>query len=432
MATEKLILNSLMAEGEGGGGDGGDGGGATDLGDGEEHLDGEPADTDGAHDTDGKGGEPELKVDGRNNPDAVRKHLAEMKADPEKAALAKAITDGLGKKRGYEAEFPTVKDAREVNQLIKSVGGREAVTTAIESHAVMQQVDTELAEANPAVVKRLFDQAPEGMVKLMPSIMESAAKANPEAFKASLAPHVAAMLQGDGLTGALNALVDAFNTDNKDGLKDVIGRILQYYKGLMQGAAPKAKDPDREKFEKDRTDWETQKQQETTREIFSSNLAHSGNKIDAELAADAKRLGLGKAALEKLRQDVWRNIETRRNADNGFKSALQTKFSSKTAKVDAVKHLNEFTDSVVKAAVDEEVISRYGERKKVVRVDPTAPKGKPGAPGTKTAAAPVVGAIKIPAPLSRQEIDYDDPRTTTRGLQNHVAVRKSDKKLVQW
>lgn len=431
MAVEELILDSLMAEGEGGGAEGDPGGAADELG-GEEHLGGEPADTDGAADPAGKTGEPDPKVDGRNNPDAIRKHLAEMKADPEKAALAKAITDGLGKKRGYEAEFPTVREAREVKQLIESVGGREAVTAAIESHATMQQVDAEIAEGNPAVAKRMFEQAPEGMVKLVPSILDQAAKANPDAYQAAIAPHAVAMLQKDGMTGALNALVDAFNTDNKDGMKDVIGRILQYYKGLMQGAAPKVKDPDREKFEKEKSDYETERQRETTQEIFNSNLAHSGNKIDAALAADVKRLGLSKGAIDKLRMDVWRNIEAKRNADDNFKSTLQRKFASKTAKVDAVKHLNDFTDNAVKDAVDEEVISRYGERKTVKRADPTAPKGKPGAVAGKSAAAPAPGAIKIPAPLSRQEIDYDDPRTTTRGIQNGVAVRKSDKKLVQW
>jgi hypothetical protein len=418
----------------GGGGEAIDAGGAADedLESGQ-HQDGEPAGTDGAHEPVTKPGEGEPKVDGRNNPDAIRKHLAEMKADPAKAELAKAITDGLGKKRGYEAEFPTVREAREVKQLIESAGGREAVTAAIASHATMQQVDTELAQANPAVVKRMFDQAPEGMVKLVPSIMEQAAKANPEAFKASLAPHVAQMLAGDGMTGALNALIDAFNTDNKAGMQDVLGRILQYYKSLMQGAAPKGKDPDREAFEKEKTEYEKGKETERTREIFNSNLTHSGTRIDAALASDAKRLNLGPAALERLRQDVWRNIEARRNADNLFKTTLQSKFASNNAKIDAVKHLNDFTDKVVKAAVDEEVIARYGERKKAEpKKDPLAPKGKPGAPAGKPAAVPVAGAIKIAAPLSSREIDYDDPRTTTKGVMSGVAVRKSDKKLVQW
>lgn len=419
--------------GGGGGAEVDAGGGADDGLEIEQHHDGETAGNDGAEGSVAKPGEGEPKTDGRNNPDAIRKHLAEMKADPAKAELAKAITDGLGKKRGYEAEFPTVREAREVKQLIETAGGREAVTAAIESHATMQRVDALLEAGDPAVVQQMFEQAPAGMLKLVPSILDQAAKANPEAFKASLAPHVASMLAGDGMTGALNALVDAFNTDNKKGMEDVLGRILQYYKGLMQGAAPKGKDPDREKFNQEKSDWEKQKQTETTTEIFNNNLAHSGNKIDAELAADAKRLGLGKAALERLRQDVWRNIEARRGADAVFKAALQNKFTSKTAKVDAVKHLNDFTDKVVKEAVDEEVIARYGERKKAdPKKDPLAPKGKPGTPAGKPAAAPVAGAIRIPAPLTPREIDYDDPRTTTKGVLSGVAVRKSDKKLVQW
>lgn len=421
--------------GGGGGAEVDAGGGADDGLEIEQHHDGETAGNDEAEGSVAKSGEREPKTDGRNNPDAIRKHLAEMKADPAKAELAKAITDGLGKKRGYEAEFPTVREAREVKQLIETAGGREAVTTAIASHATMQRVDAMLEVGDPAVAQEMWEQSPAGMAKLVGPILDQAAKSNPEAYQAAIAPHVLQMLDRDGFRGALNGLVDALNgnkLDGEGGVKDIVGRILQYYKGLMQGAAPKGKDPDREKFNQEKSDWEKQKQTETTTEIFNNNLAHSGNKIDAELAADAKRLGLGKAALERLRQDVWRNIEARRGADAVFKAALQNKFTSNTAKVDAVKHLNDFTDKVVKEAVDEEVIARYGERKAVARKDVLAPKGKPGTPAGKPAAAPVAGAIRIPAPLTPREIDYDDPRTTTKGVLSGVVVRKSDKKLVQW
>lgn len=430
MAAEELVLDSLMAEGEGGGDAGGDAG---DLGGEEQQLDGQETDgADGTTKQGGKGGEQEEKPDGRKNPDAIRKHLAALKADPNTKEFGQELTNKLGKVRGYEEVFPTVKEAREVRTLLESVGGREAVTAAIESHATMQRVDQQIDAGDPAVVEEMFKQSPEGMAKLVGPILDQLSKANPAAYKAALVPHAVAMLEGDGLTGALNAMVDAFNKDDKPGMQDMLGRLIQYYKGLMQGAKPKGIDPDRAAFEKEKTDFQTQKQQEAIKSTFNANLEYSAGKIDAGIAADIKRLNLSEKQVEKLRQNVWKELETRRNKDSVFTSTLNSKFDAKTSKADAVTWLNGFTDRNVADAINEVVTSYYGDRKAApARVDPTAPKKGAPAAGAAKGAAPA-GTIKVPKALTFAEIDYNDPRTTTKSVQNHIAVRKSDKKLVQW
>lgn len=431
MAAEELVLDSLMAEGDGGGDAGGDAG---DLG-GEENqqVDGQETGTDGVTKQGGKAGEQDDKQDGRKNPDAIRKHLAALKADPTTKEFGQELTNKLGKVRGYEEVFPTVKEARETRTLIESVGGREAVTAAIESHATMQRVDQQIAAGDPAVVEDMFKQSPEGMAKLAGPILDQLAKANPAAYKAALVPHAIAMMQADGFSPAfLNSLVDSFNKDDKAGLQEKIGSLIEYYKGLMQGAKPKGIDPDRVKLDDDKKAWETQKQQEAIKSTFNTNLDYSASKIDAGIAADVKRLNLSEKQVEKLRQNVWKELETRRNKDSVFTTTLNSKFDGKTPKADAVTWLNGFTDRNVADAINEVVTSYYGDRKAVpARVDPTAPKKAAGA-GKGAAAAPAAGAIKVPKALTFAEIDYNDPRTTTKGVLGGVAVRKSDKKLVQW
>jgi hypothetical protein len=425
-----LVLDGLMAEGEDAGTvvetpeAGGEQGGEQQQQGGEQEIDpdtGLPIDK----------GQADDKQDGRKNPDAIRKHLAQLKANPETAELGKEVTNRLGKVRGYEEVFPTVREAREVKQWMDTVGGRDAVTAAVESHATMQRVDAMLATGNKEVLKDIFQQAPEGMVKLTGPILDEVQKLNPTAYKGIITPHAVAMLNNDGMPGALNALVDAFNKDDKAGMQDLIGRLVQYYKGLMQGAKPAGKDPDREAFEQEKTEFRKQNETQAITQTFNANLEYSAGKIDAGLAADIKRLNLSPKAVEKLRQDVWREIETRRKADKTFMSTLQSKFDGKMPKPEAAAHLNGFTDRTVQAAIDDVVETYYGPRKvtpKTDKIDPTAPKKRPGASGAGAGAAADTGWVKVPGPPDRKDIDYSHKDTDPI---NGKAVLKSGKRA-QW
>ncbi len=424
------VIECLWAEGEGGDGANVDAGtgtgevespdsGETDVvsGDASDGGDGKTADADAgaskdaraAHDA--EGGEAEHKADGRNNPDAIRKHLAALKADAATAPLAKAITDGLGKKRGYEEVFPTVREAREVRQLLETVGGREAVTNALESQSAMRRMDAALAAGDPMVLKDIFEQAPEGMVKLGAPVLDEIARRNPQAYQAMIAPHVIGALEGRGWTGALNSLVDALNKDDRAGMKDILGRITKDYTAMLQGARERARpqqiDPERAKFEEEKKNFENEKRQQAIKGTFHENLAYSANKIEEGLRADVKRLGLSPKAVEKLRQDVWREIERRRNSDATFKNQVNLKFDGKTPKPDAVRFLNQYTDQNVKDAIDEVVTTYYGPRKAIVtqKINPTAPKKQVATAGKPSGQQPV-GWTRVMAPPVPKEINY--------------------------
>ena len=112
--------------------------------------------------------EPE-KTDGRKQPDALRKRIADLRrqadsvADPaEKQRLiedAKALNDGMGKMRAYEQHFPTVKEARETKALVESLGGREGLTSLQNVQARAAEIDRALETGDlpswPGCGKRL-------------------------------------------------------------------------------------------------------------------------------------------------------------------------------------------------------------------------------------------------------------------------------------
>ncbi len=368
--------------------------------------------------------------DGRNQPDALRKHLAALKADPATAAVAKTITDRVGKTFGYEQAFPTVREAKEAKTLIESFGGRESITAAVESHAAMQRVDALLEAGDPAVLEDIFKQAPEGMAKLVPGILDKLATLNPAAYDSAIGPHAVALMGKAGLPGAINSLVDAFDApagpNREAAMKDILGRIVQWYSGLMKGAAPKAADPERVKFEKEKTDWNEKQSADATKATFDTTTAYAGGKIDAALVPEIKRLGLGQKASEALRQDVWTELQRVRNADAVYKSGLSAQFEGKKPKAGAVAYLNGYTDRLMKDAIASAVATRYGDVKVAARVNPTAP--KVAAKGAAVVAA-AAGSTRVTGPPPAKDIDYEDKRTDTFAGR---AVLKSTKKLVNW
>src|SRR5271170_4722267 len=94
------------------------------------------------------------KQDGRNQPDALKKRIAELRrqadgiVDPaQKAALladAKELNNRVGKVAAYEQQFPTVREAREVKALVESFGGRDGLARVQTDLARAQTVDNQL------------------------------------------------------------------------------------------------------------------------------------------------------------------------------------------------------------------------------------------------------------------------------------------------
>ena len=120
------------------------------------------------------------KLDGRNQPDALKKRISELRrqadsiADPaQKAALladAKALNDTVGKGRAYEQVWPTVREAREAKTLVESFGGKDGLAQVQQTLSRVQEIDAALESGDPRAVEALWKDAPEGMVKLAPMI----------------------------------------------------------------------------------------------------------------------------------------------------------------------------------------------------------------------------------------------------------------------
>jgi hypothetical protein len=106
-----------------------------------------------------------------------------------KAALdrIKLLYDTTGKARGYEEQFPTVREAREVKALLDTVGGRDGFLKMQATLSEVEQIDALLSAGDASVIDRMWQEAPEGMPKLVPHIIDRFAKEKPQEYQQFIA-----------------------------------------------------------------------------------------------------------------------------------------------------------------------------------------------------------------------------------------------------
>jgi hypothetical protein len=372
---------------------------------------------------------PGEKLDGRNRPDSNRKALKWLQDQAnEHAPAVKQINNELGRARAYQQVYPTVQEARDSKALFEAVGGSEGVAGLQQARASMERIDSMLEEGNPQVWEDVFKQAPEGMVKLFPSFLDQVAKINPQVFEEVMTPQAVQFMDKQGLTGALNNLIDAFQKDDKESMKTILSRIGGWYGGLKKGATERGAvkpDPEREKFTKEKTEWEEKRGQEESGQAVSSANVYAGNVIDKIIAPDLAKLKLSKEAVGELRQDIWREIQKQRNADQNYKAAIEQKWKGKDRIAESTKYMNSQTDLRAKKIAEKIINTRYGHLLK-------GGKSATAAPGTKTSPTSLgvkAGVEKVAVKPDRSTIDYD--KTTADDILSRRATLTGGKK-VSW
>jgi hypothetical protein len=325
----------------------------------------------------------EAKADARRNPDAIRKTLKWLSEQNggEFKSQASALNHELGKSRAYSQVYPTVEEARSSKALFESVGGVEGIQNLQSSRAKVEQIDSQLAAGDPAVLDALFaDDTKEGMTKLVAPILERIAQQNPQAYEQAITPHALGFMEKAGLVGSLNALVAAFRKGDAETQKDVLTDIVNWYNGLRQNSQTvqaKTPDPAREKFDAERKEFDKKQHDAQVGEVFNGNLNYASSKIDEHLKPYMAKLNLKGEALELLRQDVWKKFEKTRNASPEFKTFTSANYKQGKGFKDAAQaktYLNNLVDMRMKEAVDGMVNTRYGAYlKTAAKPSPTQP-----------------------------------------------------------
>jgi hypothetical protein len=371
------------------------------------------------------------RIDGRKKPDATRKFIADLRraaeseTDPtikaEKLARAKELSDGIGKlKDGYESVYPTVREVREVKAALDSITAetgakdwREGISQMQTTLSNVAAIDAQLSAGDASVIEKLWQEAPEGMPKLVAPIVDRFAKEKPEEYGKFIAPRAIAHLDQSGFPQAFDRMAQLYEQGKTEEAKALKLELIQWVTGQRKAAAeaPKQADPEVEKLRAKVAEGEKAKETAAVNTAYSAILSHAGPVIDKVLKPMIAKLGLSPEQYSDLQEAVWSRIETSRNADPTYKVVGPAK--AKQGYNVWTEYAKGWTDQNAEEAARQMVKLRYGHQL------------KNGAQQTAVNATRQPGAVSVqqgkePAP---SEIDYGP-----RGAQ---AARKAGFKDLQ-
>jgi hypothetical protein len=344
------------------------------------------------------------KLDGRRQPDALRKRIAGLKAqadaavDPtEKASLladAQALTNSVGKVGAYEKVYPTVREAREGKALIESFGGREGLAKAQETLASTQQNDQKLKAGDISLVPQMWKEAPQGMIKLAPAIFSEMEKANPQEYEKTVVPHAVKFFDKSGFPEAFDQMVGLYQAGDKDKGDALALRLAQWFSQQRQGTQQTQKtDPEVERLQRELDERKNGESRQATDRAYNDVVSHAGPVIDKYLKPIVAKLGLSAEQYSALREDTWKHLQDTRNADNTYKTVANAKYAQGLEV--ATAYIKGETESRAQEAARHVANFRYGHQlKNGVVVKPNA------------TATPITNGITKGKEPSPSEIDY--------------------------
>ena len=343
------------------------------------------------------------KLDGRNQPDALKKRISELRrsaegvTDPaQKAALladAKALNDTVGKGRAYEQIYPTVREARETKTLVDSFGGRDGLVKAQATLSEVEAIDKALESGDPSVIEKLWQEAPQGMVKLAPMIFANLEKTNPQEYEKAVVPHAIKFLDSSGFPERFDEMVQAYKAGDKvngDKLSAMLARWVAGQRSQIK-QEPKV-DPRVAELEGRLTETQKAEQERQVNTAYRDVVTHAGPVIDKHLKPLVAKLGLSTEQYNALREDAWKELQDKRNADATYKTVANAKY--KQGIPAATEYIKGETESRAADAARVVANFRYGHQLKNGAV---APKpnvtAQPTTPGITRGKEPTPGEI---------------------------------------
>jgi hypothetical protein len=382
------------------------------------------SDIDGGESTEPTGaddGQPKIKEgegdrqDNRYQPDALKKHISDMRrraeaiTDPveKKAELdrIKFLYDTSGKARGYEQVYPTVREAREVKAMLDAVGGREGVTQMQATISEIEQIDQALSAGDTSVVARMWEEAPDGMPKLMPAMLDKFAASKPQEYERFIAPRSIGFLDQQGFPQAFDSMVNLYEAGDTVRAQQLRDQLIQWVAGNRQAAQQQAKaDPEVERLKAELAKRDEGQQSQKVEAAYNDVVSHAGPAIDKVAQPIIGKLGLSKDEMGAFRQAVWNDLQQRRNAHADYKTIAPAKQRQGYDKW--TEYANRWTDDNAEASV-----------RAVLKTPPWSRIASSKTPVTAVTKSPAQVSVQKGTEPSPSEIDYGP-----KGLQ---AARKA-------
>ena len=318
----------------------------------------------------------------------LQKNLAklhkELKAtNPEAAKLLDQTKDIIGRGEAY-AKLGTVDQIRAKIGVVDSFGGPEAIARYQTIANEVELTDTQLEAGDPVVLDKVFEDAPEGMVKLFRPYMDKmleraktmARAGDPtalNAFEEALQPHTFATLERIGFESVLTALASA---NDISAVKSLHAELKKWWDGerekSRQGPVSKV-DPREVELGKRETEFQKQQDNAFQGQIGQAIIAHTNKEFGIRLQPYLAGRNLSASQKADIANALYREMDKEIKADTS--GTLQMNALMRGKNRDAQKAIAHGTSAITERA--DRVV------KKVMEQDYGFTIGKPKAKVTK-------------------------------------------------
>jgi hypothetical protein len=371
--------------------------------------------------------------DGRRLPAHIKsalKALADL--NPENKKVVQELRKAFFEHGAYRGTFPNASAAQAAKAQLELVGGAEGIAKIQSENAVWQEVDSRFEAGDSVVVDDIAKEYPDGFKKIMPHALQQYSSLDPAGFQTAIQPHLVALLDHAGLGPVLENITQALGANNVEAAKDLLGKTAAWLAAQKQQAGSRASnqpDPERQKFEQERKDFQSKQEQAFRQDIGRQTVTHQNAEMEKELKPYLKsRANLSPEAKTDLADGINREINRLLQADRSYQEQMKAWLASKSrdsAKI--TQYVNAKLSQVVPDAVKAVWTRRYGAAQPVK----PAVAAKPNA---ATAPTQQNGAIEIAAKPDRAQIDWQRPGAQTLFITNraYMAAGPMKGKLVHW
>jgi len=356
----------------------------------------------------------------------AKEYLDKLKT--ENPALEKQFRNALYAHAQYQKELPGgLKELQAMRSLVEERGGADGLREMAERLGSFEEFDKTYFAGDPKALEHMT-ATPEGqqaLVRLMPAALDKFQQISPDGYTSHMAGLFAATMDSWRVPVALE-LLNYLVADNPRAVEQLqkiqgfYGQMLELSQKKPEAPKPQQQngaDPDRAKFEQERTQF--------TREQWKAETAREQQ---ATFQSEWDRLAGGRKLTDGQDAAVRELFESKLN------KAIQARHAEKLERYFSAKDKNGFmryaaeisrteVPAALKAAFEQVMPAKPGPK------PPMPPGGKPLTPPVNGKAAQ--GFTQVSKPPSSDEVDYKHSFNSAANWQAGKAVLK-DGRQVQW
>lgn len=376
------------------------------------------------------GGAPETPPEGK--PPALKAIRDAVKAfeqtNPELGKHLKALLDNEGRIRAYQEVYPDVESARSMRAAIEAAGGLDAITELSKLRDSVEETDAMIESGDPQVIERIFSDAKEGPVKLLPHYLNRVEKENPESFGNTIRPHLVRSLQASNFENVLAALSRA--TADKPEAKEIVDSMISWFgdqKRLSEKTNLDALQPERQKLQeqaatlsqREYKQFEYEVNQEVKPSINQAFSQRMRAYLQNDPRPDAAKQDIARAWLTELGKALEKDQKN-----------VQAMMKSKSRNKQAIANFVKTRISAVADGVTKKIVDQY-------KLTPGKAAPKTGDPN-KGAETPQTGVGSISSPIRVKDkpadsnIDWDADPDRMHFITGKAKLLTGSKQWVKW